>query len=54
MGVSDVRRRVCFVRINEIDLNKLTVKRDAFAPGFMVCARVSYNGEPSLSFINKV
>ena len=47
-------RLVCYVRTNETGLNKLEfVKRDAFAPGFMVWARVNCYGKASLFFINK-
>ena len=48
------RRRVCYVRSNETDFNKLKfVKRVSFAPGFMVWAGVSYYGKTSLIFIAK-
>ena len=47
------RRRVCYYRSNETDMQKLQfVKRDSFAPGFMVWAGVSYYGKTSLRIIN--
>ena len=43
MGGSYGRRRVCYIRSNETDMQKLKfVKPDSFAPGFMVWAGVSY------------
>ena len=54
MGGSYNRRRVCYIRSNETDMQKLKfVKRDSFAPGFMVWAGVSYYGKTSLRIINK-
>ena len=54
MGGSYGRRRVCYIRSNETDMQKLKfVKRDSFAPGFMVWAGVSYYGKTSLRIINK-
>ena len=54
MGGSYGRRRVCYIRSNETDMQKLMfVKRDSFAPGFMVWAGVSYYRKPSLRIINK-
>ena len=54
MGGSYGRRRVCFIRSNETDMQKLKfVKRDSFAPGFMVWAGVSYYGKTSLRISHK-
>ena len=53
-AVAMVRRRVCYVRCQDRDLNKVKfVKRDSFAPGFMVWAGVSFYGKTSLIFIDK-
>ena len=54
MGGSYGRRLVCYIRSNETDMQKLKfVKRDSFAPGFMVWGWVSYYGKNSLRIINK-
>ena len=54
MGGSYERRRVCYIRSNETDMQKLKfVKRDSFAPGFMVLAGASYYGKTLLQIINK-
>ena len=54
MGESYGRRRVCYIRSNETDIQKLKfVKHDSFAPGFMVWAGVSYYGKTSLRIIDK-
>ena len=46
MGGSYGRRRVCYIRSNEMDMQKLKfVKRDSFAPGCMVWAGVRYYGK---------
>jgi hypothetical protein len=54
LGGSHGRRRVCYVRTNKTDLNKLKfVKRDAFALGFTLWAGVCYYRKTSLFFIIK-
>ena len=54
MGGTYGRRHVCYIRSNETDKQNLQfVKRDSFAPGFMVWAGVSYYGKTSLRIINK-
>ena len=54
MGGSYGRRRVCYIRSNETDMQKLKfVKRNSFAPGLMVWAGDSYYGKTSLRIINK-
>jgi hypothetical protein len=54
LGGSYGKRRVCYVRKGQIDMDKLKfVKRDSFAPGFMVWAGVSYYGKTSLKFIDR-
>ena len=54
MGGSYGRRKVYYIRGNQYDRQKVKfVKRDAFAPGFMVWAGVSFYGKTSLRFINK-
>ena len=52
MDGSYSRRRVCYARSNETGKLKF-VKRDSFAPGFMVWAGFSYYGKTSLIFIDK-
>ena len=48
------RRKVYYIRGNQYDRQKAKfVKRDAFAPGFMVWAGISFYGKTSLIFINK-
>jgi hypothetical protein len=54
VGGSYGRRRVCYVRNKETDLHKTKfVKRNTFAPEFMVLAGVSCFGKTSLIFKNK-
>lgn len=54
MGGSYGRRKVCYMREGETDHDKLKfVKRDSFAPGFMVWAGVSYYGKTSLRIIDR-
>lgn len=54
MGGSYGRRRVCYVRKGHDDPSKLKfVKRDAFAPGFMAWAGVSFHGKTEIRIIPK-
>ena len=54
MGGSYGRRRVCNVRRNETDPSGIEVrKHNAFAPGFMVWARVSFYVKISPILIDK-